>query len=114
MPSIEALARPAVGVLLGLIAGIAIAFRDLRADDVQLAVGLIILAAALCALVAGRLTWLVAIAVGVGVPLVRGWAASTKHPVLYESSMIGLLLPFIPAFLGAYAAAFVRALLSAQ
>jgi hypothetical protein len=83
-------------VLLAVVIGIAIAWIDSRPnwDDTGVSVFMVLVASLLCGFLAAQRPWLIALAVGVWIPLFG--IVSTQN--------FGSLLALLPGFSGAYAA----------
>lgn len=95
-----------VFAILALIAGLGFAYIDSRPswDDTGILVGAILLTCGLLALLGFRRPWLLALLVGVWIPL---------HGILISHNF-GSIIALVPAFLGAYAGWMLRRLLDAS
>lgn len=80
--------------------GLLIAWNDTRPywDDTAISVFLIITSAALFAFLAGKKPWLIALAVGIWVPLF----------IFFGTYDFKIFLVLIPAFIGAYINFFIK------
>jgi len=87
-------------LIFSIIAGLLIAWNDTRPywDDTAISVFLIITSAALFAFLAGKKPWLIALAVGIWVPLF----------IFYSTYDFKIFLVLIPAFIGAYINFFIK------
>lgn len=83
-----------ISLLLAIISGIGIAYIDTRPrwDDTGISVLMILIASFMCSCISSQKTWLIALAVGIWIPLFN---IALNHNY---GSLIGL----IPAFIGAY------------
>jgi hypothetical protein len=86
----------AVGILLGLL----IAYVDTspRWDDTGISVIMLLVASLVCGAISLNKTWLIALSVGVWVPLFN----------IVSHQNYGSLIALIPAFVGAYIGSFLR------
>ena len=86
--------------MLAIIAGLAIAWLDSRPnwDDTAISVFLLFSTAALFAFLAGEKPWLIALAVGIWIPLFS----------YFHNFDLKIILVLIPAFIGAYINFFVK------
>ena len=87
-------------LVLSIIVGLLIAWNDSRPnwDDTGISVFLLIAAAAIFAFLARKKPWLIALSVGIWIPL---FSFINNHG-------FKILLVFIPAFIGAYIGYFAR------
>lgn len=87
-------------LILGVLFGISIACIDTRPhwDDAGISVLMILFSAFICGILSNRRTWLIALAVGVWIPLFN----------ILSAGNFGSLLVLIPAFIGAYTGYFAR------
>jgi hypothetical protein len=94
-----------VAVVLGIIAGAV----DLVAGSPQIAAALIVVFAFLLSLTYPRRAWLWAILTAMFVPLLGALAVELGYAHLRRpESIYATYLAFVPAFIGAYSAAFLR------
>jgi hypothetical protein len=104
MPRLEQLALAAalpVGILIGVI--------DTRAEEVQPAVLLFLLAGAGLGALAPRVAIPVGVLLGLGVPIMHAWARVNHLPLPYAmGSYAGSFLALIPPTIGAVGGALVR------
>jgi len=63
--------KQATAIALALLAGVLLAIYDRRTDDTGIEVGLLLIASLLLALLAPRRWWLVALCVGLPIPIVE-------------------------------------------
>lgn len=100
-----------VALVLAIVAGLAIGWLDLGANEVQPIVALLLVAGGILGLVTRRGVWLVAIVLGLGVPAVHAmlWALGRPQP---EPNVppFAVLIAMIPAALGVAVGAAVRRL----
>ena len=95
----------AVAVVLGIIAGAI----DLVAGSPQIAAALIVVFAFLLSLTYPRRAWLWAILTAMFVPLINALVVELGYAYLRRpESIYATYLAFVPAFIGAYSAAFLR------
>lgn len=91
-----------VGILIGLI--------DTRAEEVQPAVALFLVAGAGLGALAPRAAIPIGVVLGLGVPIMHAWTRISHIPLPYAmNSYWGAFLALIPATLGAFAGAWIRA-----
>jgi hypothetical protein len=85
---------------LAVLSGVAIAFIDTRPhwDDTGISVMMILIASFICGILSPRRPWLMALSVGIWIPLFN----------ILNSRNIGSLLALLPAFVGAYAGYFAK------
>lgn len=83
-----------LSVVVGNVLGLLIAWLDSRPhwDDAGISAFLLLIAAFVCGLLGRRYVWIVALSVGVWIPLSG----------IISSSNFGSLIALIPAFIGAY------------
>src|SRR5258705_11361993 len=104
MTRIEQLALAAA-----LPAGLLIGFIDTRAEEVQPAVGLFLLAGAGLGALAPRVAIPLGVALGLGVPIMHAWGRLNHLPLPYAmDSYWGGFLALVPPSLGALAGAWAR------
>jgi uncharacterized membrane protein YjjB (DUF3815 family) len=94
-----------VAVVLGVIAGSV----DLVAGSPQIAAAFIVVFAFLLSLTYPKRAWLWALLTGMFVPLINALAVELGYGYLRRpESLYAAYLAFVPAFIGAYSAAFLR------
>jgi hypothetical protein len=94
-----------VAVALGVIAGCV----DLVAGSPQIAAAFIVVFAFLLSLTYPKRAWLWALLTGMFVPLINALAVELGYAHLRRpESIYATYLAFVPAFIGAYSAAFLR------
>jgi hypothetical protein len=90
-----------IGVLIGVV--------DTRAEEVQPAVILHLVAAGCLGALASRVAIPIGVLVGLGVPIVHAYMRLNQLPLPYATdSYLGTFLALIPAMLGAIAGAWAR------
>ncbi len=89
-----------ISLSLALVLGLAIAWIDSRPnwDDAGITVVMVLSASALCGFISVRKPWLIALAVGIWIPLA---GIITTHNY-------GGIIALIPAFLGSYSGHFIK------
>lgn len=99
-----------IGLGLALLVGVLIGVRDYNAEDVQLAVLLILAASVTLTFLFPKYPWAIAICVGLGVPIVHiAFGLAGRQPAYPNTSPpAALLLPLVPALIGAYGAWLAR------
>ena len=87
-------------IILGVFLGISIAYIDTRPhwDDTGITVGILLIAAFICGFISPQRTWLIALSVGIWIPLFN----------IIKAHNFGSLLALVPAFIGAYAGNLAR------
>lgn len=87
-------------LVIAILLGISIAYIDTRPhwDDAGISVLMILIAAFISGLLSPQRTWLIALAVGVWIPLFN----------IISNHNFGSLIALIPAFIGAYAGYFAK------
>lgn len=98
--SAHGIVPPRLVLLLGLAAGIAVGFVDSRPswDDTGVTAGVLLLVTLLLGAAAPQRPWVVALSVGIWIPLFS----------IVGHANYGSLLALAIAFIGAYAGAFIR------
>ena len=82
---------------IAISAGVALAFYDLRTDDTGIEVGLLLIAAVTLAAIEPRRWWLVALCVGLPIPIVEIVVARASLP---PASIAALMVAIIGALIG--------------
>ncbi len=87
-------------LVMSVLLGISIAWMDTRPhwDDTGISVLMILTSAFICGLLSHRRTWLIALAIGVWIPLFN----------IISAGNFGSMLAILPAFIGAYTAYFAK------
>ena len=87
-------------LVIAILLGISIAYIDTRPhwDDTGISVLMILIAAFISGLLSPQRTWLIALAVGVWIPLFN----------IITARNFGSLIALIPAFIGAYSGYFAK------
>jgi hypothetical protein len=87
-------------LIVAILLGISIAYIDTRPhwDDTGISVLMILMAAFICGILSPHRTWLVALAVGVWIPLFN----------IISAHNFGSSIALIPAFIGAYSGYFAK------
>ncbi len=95
-----------LGLLFGLMAG----YVDLRADEVQGPVLLVLIFSAFLGFLNPASPWRWALVVGIGIPLAHfaGRAAGYYPPYLVLPNVFATFIALIPASIGAYAGMLLR------
>ncbi|MDB4907370.1 MAG: hypothetical protein JWO05_2154 [Gemmatimonadetes bacterium] len=95
-------ANPALVIAAAIVGGAAIAVIDARAEEVQWAVGLLLVLTAACSALAPRQWWMIALFAGACVPIAGVVEKILGIPTLYPvNPPWATLLAFIPATIGA-------------
>jgi hypothetical protein len=89
--------RDAIAIALSLGAGLILARYDLKTDDTGIEVGLLLIASVLLAVVAPRRWWLVALCVGVPIPLAE---LAVGHAALPPAGVAALGVAIVGALVG--------------
>jgi hypothetical protein len=71
--------RDAIAVALALVVGVFLASYDLRTDDTGIEVGLLLIASVTLAAVAPKRWWLIAICVGLPIPITSRSPSRIRH-----------------------------------
>ncbi len=89
-------------LVIGILLGVSIAYIDTRPhwDDAGITVGMILISAFICGFLSPQRTWLIALAVGIWIPLFN----------IISAGNFGSLLALIPAFIGAILGYFAKKL----
>lgn len=87
-------------LIIAILLGISIAYIDTRPhwDDTGISVLMILIAAFICGLLSPQRTWLMALAVGIWIPLFN----------IIATHNFGSSIALIPAFIGAYTGYFAK------
>jgi hypothetical protein len=90
-----------LSILLAIILGITIGWIDTRPhwDDTGVSVFMILVASAFCGYLSNKSPWLIALAVGIWIPLFN---------LVFSHNFVGSLIALVPAFIGAYVGSFVH------
>jgi hypothetical protein len=85
---------------IAILSGISIAFIDTRPhwDDAGISALMILISSFFCGLISPQSTWLIALAVGIWIPLFN----------IISTHNFGSLLALIPAFIGAFSGYFAK------
>jgi hypothetical protein len=96
--------RSIISLALAVVLGLGVSWIDSRPtwDDAGISALMVLSAAAFCGLLSSQRPWLIALAVGIWIPLFG----------IISTGNYGGILALIPAFLGAYAAHFIRKLIN--
>ena len=86
-----------VVVPIAISAGVALAFYDLRTDDTGIEVGLLLISAVTLAAIAPRRWWLIALCIGLPIPLVEIVVA---HAALPPAGVAAVVVAVLGAFIG--------------
>ena len=89
--------RNAVAVGLALVVGVLLSSYDLRTDDTGVELGLLLIASVVLAFVAPRRWWLVALCVGLPIPIVE---IAVAHSALPPAGVVALVVTIIGALIG--------------
>jgi len=89
--------KHATAIALALLAGVLLAIYDLRTDDTGIEVGLLLIASLLLALLAPKRWWLVALCVGLPIPIVE---LAVGHASLPPPGVAALGVAIVGAVLG--------------
>jgi len=89
--------RDAIAVALALVAGVFLASYDLRTDDTGIEVGLLLIASVTLAVVAPKRWWLIALCVGLPIPIVE---IAVAHSALPPAGVFALALTIVGALIG--------------
>ena len=89
--------RDAVAVVVSLAAGLFLARYDLNTDDTGIEVGLLLIASVTLAVVAPKRWWLIALCVGLPIPIVE---IAVAHSALPPAGVFALALTIVGALIG--------------
>jgi hypothetical protein len=89
--------RDAIVVVLALVVGVFLASYDLRTDDTGIEVGLLLIASVTLAVVAPKRWWLIALCVGLPIPIVE---IAVAHSALPPAGVFALALTIVGALIG--------------
>lgn len=88
-------------LIAAVAAGSFTGYVDLHNSEVQPAVALLLGSALLLSVAQPRLAWLVALLLGLSIPVAHLWATTTGFLPPYPTTLPATFLALIPAFLGA-------------
>jgi len=89
--------RNTVAVGLALVVGVLLASYDLRTDDTGVELGLLLIGSVVLAAVAPRRWWLIAVCVGLPIPIVE---VAVAHAALPPAGVAALVVTIIGALIG--------------
>jgi hypothetical protein len=89
--------RDALAIVVSLAAGLFLARYDLNTDDTGIEVGLLLVASALLAVLAPKRWWVVALCVGLPIPIVE---LVVGHAALPPAGIVALGVAFVGALIG--------------
>ena len=89
--------RNAVAVGLALLVGVLLASYDLRTDDTGVELGLLLIGSVVLAIVAPRRWWLIALCVGLPIPIVE---VAVAHAAIPPAGVAALVVTIIGALIG--------------
>ena len=89
--------RDALAIVVSLSAGLFLARYDLNTDDTGIEVGLLLIAAALLAMLAPKRWWLVALCVGLPIPIVE---LVVGHAAVPPAGIVALGVAIVGALIG--------------
>ncbi len=89
--------RDAIAVVLALVVGVFLASYDLRTDDTGIEVGLLLIASVTLAAVAPKRWWLIALCVGLPIPIVE---IAVAHATILPGGIAALAVAIVGALVG--------------
>jgi hypothetical protein len=89
--------RNAIAIALALGAGVLLASYDLRTDDTGIEVGLLLIASVTLAALAPRRWWLIALCVGLPIPIVE---IAVAHAAVPPAGAVALGVTIVGALIG--------------
>jgi len=89
--------RDAIAILVALATGVFLARYDLNTDDTGIEVGLLLIASALLALAAPKRWWVVALCVGLPIPIVE---LVVGHAPIPPAGVVALGVAVVGALIG--------------
>jgi hypothetical protein len=89
--------RHAVAIGLALAAGLLLATYDLRTDDTAIEVGLLLIASVTLAALAPARWWLIALCVGLPIPIVE---IAVAHATVPPAGIAALVIAIVGALIG--------------
>jgi len=89
--------RDAIVVVLALVVGVFLASYDLRTDDTGIEVGLLLIASVTLAAVSPTRWWVIALCVGLPIPIVE---LAVAHSALPPAGVVALVVTIVGAVIG--------------
>jgi hypothetical protein len=89
--------KDGIAIGLALLAGVLLASYDLRTDDTAIELGLLLIASVAFAALAPRRWWLVALGVGLPIPIVE---IGVAHSALPPAGVVALAVTLLGALIG--------------
>jgi hypothetical protein len=89
--------RNAIAIGVALVVGLLLASYDLRTDDTGIEVGLLLIASVTLAALAPKRWWLIALCVGLPIPIVE---IAVAHAALPPAGVAALVVAIIGALIG--------------
>ncbi|MDP9246289.1 MAG: hypothetical protein M3O64_06495 [Chloroflexota bacterium] len=89
--------RNPIAIGLALIVGALLAFYDLRTDDTGIEVGLLLIASVTLAALAPKRWWLIALCVGLPIPIVE---IAVAHATILPGGIAALAVAIVGALVG--------------
>ena len=98
--------RLLTAIILGIFLGVSIAYIDTRPhwNDTGISVGILLICAFVCGFIAPQKTWLIALSVGIWIPLFN----------IIKAHNFGSLLALVPAIVGAYVGNLARNIFASE